>query len=136
MPAASDRGEGRQPRSNVTGEVNAYREAIVRLTVRGSEGAEESFEAVLDTGFTGALTLPSNLIQMLGFPLRRRGRALLADGSESVFDTYEATVLWDGQPRRISVDAVDTDPQDKRPRDEAIEGASSDAGGGCTVHEG
>jgi len=35
---------------------------------------------------------------------------LLADGSESLFDVHEATVNWDGQPRRISVDAAETDP--------------------------
>lgn len=35
---------------------------------------------------------------------------MLADGSESVFDIYEATIMWDGAPRRIAVDAADTDP--------------------------
>jgi len=94
----------------VTGEVNIHREAIVWLTVRGPGGSKEDFEAILDTGFTGALTLPSDLISTLRLPFRRKGRALLADGSESVFNTYEATVMWDGQPRHISVDAADTDP--------------------------
>ena len=35
---------------------------------------------------------------------------MLADGSESLFDIYEATIVWDGMPRRIAVDAADTDP--------------------------
>jgi predicted aspartyl protease len=35
---------------------------------------------------------------------------LLADGSESVFDIYEATLMWGGALRRIAVDAADTDP--------------------------
>jgi hypothetical protein len=39
-----------------------------------------------------------------------RGRALLADGSEEEFDVYSATVLWDGQPRRIPVDEAEIDP--------------------------
>jgi predicted aspartyl protease len=43
-------------------------------------------------------------------PWRRRGRALLADGTESVFDIYEATVVWDGRPRRVAVDAADIEP--------------------------
>jgi predicted aspartyl protease len=47
---------------------------------------------------------------MLGLPFRRRGRAILADGSETIFDIYEATVTWDGQARRISVDDANTDP--------------------------
>jgi hypothetical protein len=34
----------------------------------------------------------------------------LADGNESVFDIYEATALWDGSPRRVSVDEVDVAP--------------------------
>ena len=67
-------------------------------------------EAVIDTGFDGSLTAPPDVIAALGLPLRRRGRALLADGSATVFDIYEATVMWDGVPRRISVDEVDVTP--------------------------
>lgn len=36
--------------------------------------------------------------------------ALLADGRETVFDIYEASVVWDGQLRRVAVDAVDAAP--------------------------
>lgn len=93
----------------ITGSVNAHREAVIRLTVSGSQAREE-IEAVVDTGFTGFLTLPPPLIVTLGLPFRRHGRAVLADGSESFFDTHEATVTWDGRPRRIFVDAADTDP--------------------------
>lgn len=35
---------------------------------------------------------------------------MLADGNETVFDVYEATVVWDGTPRRIVVDAANVDP--------------------------
>lgn len=94
----------------MTGVVNAYLEALVRLTVRGPGGQEQEIEPVIDTGFDGALSLPPTRIDALGLPWRRRGRALLADGSESVFDIYEATIMWDGAPRRIAVDAADTDP--------------------------
>lgn len=93
----------------IAGTVNAYLEAIIRLVVSGPRGQEQEIEAVVDTGFTGFLTLPPSLITTLGLPFRRRGRAVLADGSESLFDIYEATVLWDGQPRRVAIDAVDTD---------------------------
>ena len=42
---------------------------------------------------------------------RRVGsRAMLADGSDSVFDIYEAAVTWDGTSRRIAVDEVECDP--------------------------
>jgi len=47
---------------------------------------------------------------LLKLPFRRRGRAILADGSEIIFDTYEANILWEGQQRRVSVDEADIDP--------------------------
>ena len=69
----------------ITGVVTANREAIIRLAVRGPAGVEQQIEAVVDTGFDGWLSLAPALIALLGWPWRRRGRALLADGSECVF---------------------------------------------------
>jgi clan AA aspartic protease len=94
----------------ITGVVTTAREAVLTLTVRGPTGQAQEIQAVVDTGFDGSLTLPSDLNAALGLPWRRRGRALLADGSESVFDIYEATVMWDSSPRRISVDEVEILP--------------------------
>jgi clan AA aspartic protease len=94
----------------ITGVVTDDRQAIIHLTVRGPAGQEQEIEAIIDTGFDGCLSLPSSLIVSLGLVWRRRGRALLADGSESVFDIYEATVNWDGETRRISVDEAETMP--------------------------
>ena len=56
------------------------------------------------------LSLPSSHVASLGLVWRRRGRALLADGSESVFDIYEATVNWDGEARRVPVDEAEAIP--------------------------
>jgi predicted aspartyl protease len=50
------------------------------------------------------------VIVSLGLEWRERGRALLADGRESVFDIYQATVFWDGQARRIPVHEAETIP--------------------------
>jgi len=94
----------------ISGIVTGAREAVINLTVRGPDGTEQEFEAVIDTGFDGSLTAPPEVIAALGLPLRRRGRALLADGSATVFNIYEATAVWDGTPRRISVDEVDVSP--------------------------
>jgi clan AA aspartic protease len=94
----------------ITGVVTASRQAVIRLTVRGPEGQEQEIDAVIDTGLDGTLTLPPALIATLGLVRRRRGRALLADGSESLFDIYETIVIWDGEPRRIAVDEADIDP--------------------------
>ena len=94
----------------IVGIVNAEREAVISFEVRGSNGQGRTILAVIDTGFDGSLTLPSTLITALDLSWRGRGRALLADGSDSVFDSYEATVVWDGALRRISVDEVDIKP--------------------------
>ena len=88
----------------ITGLVTVDQEAIVRLVVRGPGNRDFGIDAVIDTGFDGWLSLPPSLISRLGLRWRQRGRALLADGSESVFDTYEGTVVWDGHARRIAVD--------------------------------
>ena len=77
----------------ITGVVTADHHAIINLTVRGPTGQEHEIEAIVDTGFDGWLSLPSSLIVQLGLIWRQRGRALLADGRESVFDIYEATVI-------------------------------------------
>jgi len=94
----------------ITGVVTADLEGIIRISVRGPNGDREMIEAVVDTGFDGCLSLPPALISRLKLPWRRRGLALLADGSETVFDIHEATVRWDRQARRIAVDAADTAP--------------------------
>jgi predicted aspartyl protease len=82
----------------ITGALTADREAVIRLAVRGPAGQEQQIEAVVDTGFDGWFSLPPALIALLGLPWRRRGRAMLADGSESVFDMYEGTLAWDPAP--------------------------------------
>jgi clan AA aspartic protease len=93
----------------ITGYVNALREAVVSVTLRGSRERRE-IEAVVDTGFDGNLTLPPSLIESFDLPFRRRDRAILGDGSEVLFDTHEAEIVWDGHPRTIAVDSADTTP--------------------------
>jgi clan AA aspartic protease len=94
----------------IRGVVTVDREAVLRLLVRGPAGQEQEVEAVIDTGFDGWLSLPLALIAQLGLTWHRRGRALLADGSESIFDIYEAMVVWDGRPCRVPVDEAETAP--------------------------
>jgi clan AA aspartic protease len=94
----------------ITGVVNAQAEAIIRLPIRAADGREQVLETVLDTGFNGSLTLPPEVIAALGLPWRTRGLVILANGTEGQCDIYAATVIWDGRPRNILVEAADTDP--------------------------
>lgn len=94
----------------IIGVVNANREATLRLVVRGANGHEHELEAVIDTGFTGFLTLPPSLIISLGLAWRGQAQAMLGDGSLHQFAVYGATVIWDGQARTVETDAADTIP--------------------------
>jgi clan AA aspartic protease len=78
------------------GTVNARLEPIIRLQLRGPLGEEIELPAVIDTGYTGSLTLPADVATQLKLTRRSGGRAVLADGSVRRFDTYAAEVLWGG----------------------------------------
>ena len=86
------------------------REPLLRLPVRGFRGRPQEIEAVVDTGYTGWLTLPPSVIGALNLRWRTFGRGILADGSVSSFDVYQAKVVWDGHVRLVLVDEFDATP--------------------------
>jgi predicted aspartyl protease len=77
----------------ITGVVKSN-EGRIRLKVKGLRGREQEVEAVIDTGYTASLTLPSAVVAALGLRWRSMDRFTLADGSECIFDVYEAR--WSG----------------------------------------
>ena len=93
----------------ITGNVHDF-EPIIPLTVCSSDGKRYAKDAIVDTGFDGWLSLPSDLIAQLNLRWKRRGRAIIGDGSECVFNVYEALIIWDGDPLTIPVDEADSDP--------------------------
>jgi predicted aspartyl protease len=50
----------------IIGNVNANREAIIQFAVLGENRQKQGTRAVIDTGYTGCLTLPSSVIATLG----------------------------------------------------------------------
>lgn len=86
------------------------REALVRLTIRGFRGLQQEVEAVVDSGYTGWLTLPPSVIAALNLRWQTFGRGILADGSVSTFDVYRAKVVWDGRVCSVFVDEFDATP--------------------------
>ena len=93
----------------ITGIVHSD-EARIRLRVEGSGGRVREIDAVIDTGYTASLTLPPAIIAALRLPWQSVDRGTLADGSECLFDVYEAQVDWHGTPRRVLVDEANADP--------------------------
>ena len=94
----------------ITGMVNADIEAVIQLVVVGPNRQQRTVDAVIDTGFSGDLTLSTAVIASLSLTWLGRELGILADGSTDLFDVYSAVVLWDGQPRSIEVEAADTQP--------------------------
>jgi clan AA aspartic protease len=82
-------------------------EATVQLAVGERR---ETIRAVIDSGFTGSLTLPPTLVVSLDLVWLTRQPGTLADGSTVLFDVYEAVVMWDGSPRKVEVEASETEP--------------------------
>ena len=94
----------------IQGQVNAAYEAVVTLPLLDPEGRTRDIEAVVDTGFSGFLTLPTGLVDELGLPFAYMGQAILANDAEVDFDVHYVTVLWDGEPRDIEADATGSTP--------------------------
>jgi clan AA aspartic protease len=94
----------------IAGIVNADFEPIIPLSICGSDGKVYTQDAIVDTGFNGWLSLPPELIAQLNLKWKRRGRAILGDGSECVFNVYEAVLVWDGNFITIPIDEADSEP--------------------------
>ena len=94
----------------ITGIVNADFEPIISLSICGSDGRVYTQDAIVDTGFNGWLSLPPELIVELNLKWKRRGRAILGDGTECVFNVYEAVLVWDGNMLTIPIDEADSEP--------------------------
>lgn len=94
----------------ITGFVNVEFEPIIPLSIRRADGQIFTQDAIVDTGFNGWLSLPPDSIAELNLKWKRRGRAILGDGSECVFNVYEAVVVWDNTLLTIPVDEADAEP--------------------------
>jgi clan AA aspartic protease len=92
------------------GNVNSRREAIIQFAVLGENKQRQAIKAVIDTGYTGFLTLPSSIITKLGLTWYMQEEGILGDGSLCMFNVFEATVIWDGRIKSIEVNESETDP--------------------------
>ena len=93
----------------MSGYVNTNREAIIQIAITGDNKRLKSVRAIIDTGFTGDLTLSRNVIDELGFTLRGVQRVILGDGSLQYFEMFVGSIIWDGQMRQVEINAAETD---------------------------
>lgn len=76
-----------------SGKVTAAREAVLRLRL----SAGETVECLVDTGFTGALVLPQELVTRLNLPIVGREVFEMVGGRRFVAGVALAEVEWLGR---------------------------------------
>jgi len=91
------------------GVVNQSCEAILPVVVKNN-AITQLVDAVIDTGYSGFLTLPPNIIAALDLTWKGRDVATLGDGTSCIFDVYIASVIWDGEYRTIDINESETVP--------------------------
>ena len=93
----------------ITGKIVDNQEAIIELEFTGINHTQK-VEAIIDTGFTGVLTLPGNLIDRLGLPRIGELPITLGDGNETDVGLYLGIVSWHGEERIVQVLRTDGKP--------------------------
>ena len=94
----------------VEGVVNARLEAVVPFSLSGPLGRTRTIEAVVDTGFSEFLIIPTRLATELGLAFGGVTLMILADGEKQYFEYYNVTVMWDGRPRTVRAHVADGTP--------------------------
>ena len=85
----------------IEGVVNDAYEAVVTLPLRRPDGQVREVDSVIDTGYSGFLTLAL----VLGLSFVGIGHAYPANDAGVEFDVYDVTVICDSQLRDIEADA-------------------------------
>jgi clan AA aspartic protease len=94
----------------IHGVVSRNREATISLVIVNESRQTKLITAVIDTGYTGFLSLPGEIITELNLSWTGIDRGTLGDGSEVTFEVYAAKVIWDGEYRDIPINEAETDP--------------------------
>jgi clan AA aspartic protease len=93
----------------INGQVVAHH-VLVTIPLQLPHQPEMAVAFVVDTGFTGFLTLPLAMVTALNLSFLRRISANLADGSTIFLSVYSATIVWDGAPRDVEILATGRQP--------------------------
>ena len=78
----------------IKGRVGSDQQARIEIDIIDSAGHPRSLEVSLDTGYTGSLSLPTEIVQWLGLPSVGQRTFELANGELFEFDVYLSTVTW------------------------------------------
>lgn len=93
----------------MTGQVVSLH-ALLPVTFRLTGQPDFTIDFVVDTGFTGALTLPLAAVTAMGLPFLEDMRASLATDDEVWLPVHLATIIWDGSEYPVRVIATGKRP--------------------------
>ena len=85
----------------IRGWVDTLRQARVQLEIESGDGRFESIDTVVDTGFNGHLTLPSQVIAGLRLVPDVAADVELATGTQEIVNVWRGRVLWHDQIRTV-----------------------------------
>ncbi|MDQ2732206.1 MAG: clan AA aspartic protease [Armatimonadota bacterium] len=84
--------------------------AVLNITFRLANGYSRELEFVIDTGFTGFLTLPPEEVASLGLQYLFHIPAYLTDHSEIRLPVYRGVIDWNGSELDVNVLATGQRP--------------------------
>lgn len=93
----------------MTGHV-VQRHALLPVTFRLANQRDIAIEFVVDTGFSGTLTLPLAAIEAMQLPYEEDIIANVATDEDVTVSVYSATILWDGLEQNVRVLAIGKRP--------------------------
>ncbi len=94
----------------IQGAVDADRKAVVQLQLRAADRRIIDIDVVIDTGFTGYLTLPAAKIAELGLVFYEASTFIMGDNSEVEFCVFTGAVALRGQDKPIYAIESESEP--------------------------
>ena len=85
-------------------------EALIAVHIVGISRVFQTVEVVVDTGYTGWMSLPEPIINNIGLEYLGMRQATLADGRTVPTAAYYAGLLWHGQSVDVVIQALNGKP--------------------------
>lgn len=93
----------------ISAQITLDNEALVYLKLIGNTGIQADIPFIIDTGFSGFLSLPQSWMDALGYPVNGSDRVTLADGSHIEVNLHDGKVVWDGQTKDVLIHCLGGD---------------------------
>ena len=94
----------------IYGNINDNWDLVVPMRILDANEHVHRFDAVVDTGFNGELTLPIHHIRKFQLAPGLPTDITMANGVTETFNAYFGTLLWRGQRRAVQVVETESTP--------------------------